>query len=311
MEAIIEKVKLSNKMKVEKKVAFPFFGFGCGDKIVSEIIIRKYKEKHPSNCVIGLEYVGDCLSMKDYPSPPDEIWIFSGDWDWDKAKEKVPLLIEQEGIDKVIVFNRRMLSWFTNSTVSRERYRIFEVLDAFKKRAEYPYLVIPIKVRHWAHYFFMKKGIPLGSLVIAIHIRNLHNYASEKNIDFNKYLTLMDILIKEYNATFIVIGKFDKNPKIEMRNVIDVSKDNLTLWHTAALIKMANLYIGTDSGPTHIAAAVGTPIVAVDYSDIHLGPYTDESKYVKLFRTKYREGSVPIEKICEAVRVMLRRTARI
>jgi ADP-heptose:LPS heptosyltransferase len=48
-----------------------------------------------------------------------------------------------------------------------------------------------------------------------------------------------------------------------------------TLKQTAALIKLARLFIGNDCGPLHIAAAVGTPTISI------FGP-TDPQKLAPL-----------------------------
>ena len=50
----------------------------------------------------------------------------------------------------------------------------------------------------------------------------------------------------------------------------------LTLRETSALLELCRLYVGNDTGPMHLAAAVGTPVVAV-YSDCLSASSADEA----------------------------------
>ncbi|MCI5210570.1 MAG: glycosyltransferase family 9 protein [Candidatus Electrothrix sp. ATG2] len=55
-----------------------------------------------------------------------------------------------------------------------------------------------------------------------------------------------------------------------------IAAGRLTLPQSAALIQYASLYIGLDSGPMHIAALAGTPVVAL-FGPTHpsrVGPYS-------------------------------------
>jgi 3-deoxy-D-manno-octulosonic-acid transferase/heptosyltransferase-1 len=56
-----------------------------------------------------------------------------------------------------------------------------------------------------------------------------------------------------------------------------------TLKELACLIKRARLIVTTDSGPMHLAAAVGTPVVAIfgPTAPWRTGPYTDRARIVR------------------------------
>ena len=61
-----------------------------------------------------------------------------------------------------------------------------------------------------------------------------------------------------------------------------VETENLR--HLAALISTCDVYIGNDTGPMHIAAAVDTPVVALfgSTNPIRSGPYGE--KRTRLFK---------------------------
>jgi lipopolysaccharide heptosyltransferase II len=90
-------------------------------------------------------------------------------------------------------------------------------------------------------------------------------------------------LIVSHNAAIIVLGGPDEEEKAEHlleRVGYNERVHNLagrtTIHETAALIERCDLFLGNDSGPMHIAAAVGTPVVAIfgPSNAQAWGPYT-------------------------------------
>lgn len=65
-------------------------------------------------------------------------------------------------------------------------------------------------------------------------------------------------------------------PRHNVTNLIG----QLTLTQTAALMEGARLYIGLDTGPTHLAAAMGTPVVALygPNTPVRWGPYSSKAR---------------------------------
>jgi len=89
-------------------------------------------------------------------------------------------------------------------------------------------------------------------------------------------------LVKSYNAKVVILGGPDEveaASKLEgMMNGHSVTNlaGRTSIHETAAVIERCDLFIGNDSGPMHIAAAVGTPVVAVfgPSNSQAWGPYT-------------------------------------
>lgn len=89
-----------------------------------------------------------------------------------------------------------------------------------------------------------------------------------RNWDFDRYKQLIEKLLLKYDINIILIGtekEFHKNQ--EMLKIYNTRVLNfcgkLDILETAYLIKNAILYIGCDSGPMHVAAAVETDIIAL------------------------------------------------
>jgi len=86
--------------------------------------------------------------------------------------------------------------------------------------------------------------------------------------DNKKFAKLGDRLVKDYGAEIIFTGSKDDLPVIEdiishMQTKAANMAGKTTLKMLAAVFEQADLVISTDTGPMHVAAATGTPVVAI------------------------------------------------
>jgi len=87
------------------------------------------------------------------------------------------------------------------------------------------------------------------------------------------------VLAKKRDAAILLFaGPHERDLQNKVAESVDVPLipiETEHLRHLAALIAMCDVYIGNDTGPMHIAAAVGTPVVALFGSTNHIrsGPY--------------------------------------
>ncbi len=109
-----------------------------------------------------------------------------------------------------------------------------------------------------------------------------------KRWDAQKTAALADRLISGYNAQIIYTGSGGDSAFIEgiisrMRYPAVNAAGRTSLKELACLIKRAQIMITTDSGPMHLAAIVGTPIVAIfgPTAPWRTGPYTNRSQIVR------------------------------
>jgi heptosyltransferase II len=104
----------------------------------------------------------------------------------------------------------------------------------------------------------------------------------EKRWPATNFGELARLLAQEAGATIVLVGsESDRNAVATVREfakapVVDLC-GQLSLAELAALTKQAALYVGNDSGTSHLASAVGTPVVAI------FGP-TSPRKYAPLGR---------------------------
>jgi len=85
-----------------------------------------------------------------------------------------------------------------------------------------------------------------------------------------KWTALIDRLQVEFNATVVATSGPEANEirlceqvARQCRRPVPTRLGDLSLGQLAALIREADLFLGVDTAPMHIAAAVGTPVVAV------------------------------------------------
>jgi ADP-heptose:LPS heptosyltransferase len=90
--------------------------------------------------------------------------------------------------------------------------------------------------------------------------------------------------VRENLATeIVIIGQGDQRRLIQSPGVVDLGKEIMPIEETAGLLSIALLYIGGDSGPTHLAGSVGCPILGVGYITERFGPFVPAPKLLGLY----------------------------
>ncbi len=114
--------------------------------------------------------------------------------------------------------------------------------------------------------FFKKNNISAKKdIIIGMHVGCGSNFPSRRWPTL-KFAQLADRLITDYGARIYFSGTKDEKPLIEetmrmMKNkAIDIS-GCLTIKQLSALIEKTNIFFVSDTGPLHIASAMGTPVV--------------------------------------------------
>ncbi|MBI3813912.1 MAG: lipopolysaccharide heptosyltransferase II [Nitrospinae bacterium] len=125
---------------------------------------------------------------------------------------------------------------------------------------------IPENIQNSVDKFREEKGLSRKSPVIGMNIGA--SYGSAKRWMPERFAELGDSIYDELKGEVILFGSSDdfnieNEIKEKMRHKPFSLAGKTTLKSLAAWIKRCSLFITNDSGPMHIAAAVGTPIVAI------------------------------------------------
>jgi len=155
-----------------------------------------------------------------------------------------------------------------------------EVLDF----AAEPRLTLSPIEKNIADKFLTEHGIVPNELIIGIHPGGNWIYKLWPAENFAK---IGDILISDFQAQILLFAGPDEQALQEkvaaMMKYQPIIVNEPSLRHVASLINRCHLYLGNDTGTTHIAAAVGTPVVAIFGSTNHIrsGPYGTKHQIVR------------------------------
>ena len=114
----------------------------------------------------------------------------------------------------------------------------------------------------------------------------------------------MDKILTRYNARFIIFSSRQEASVAQsiaskIKGRVLLADDRYNLGETGSLIKKCNLFIANDSGPIHMALALGVPSIALIGADspLRIGPYQMENA-VSLYKK---------EQVCDVARCLNQR----
>ena len=148
----------------------------------------------------------------------------------------------------------------------------------------HPHLQLTAGEQTAAHGFLAEAGWTSEQLLIGIHPGGNWVY---KLWSAANYARVANALVEKRNAAILLFaGPNERDLQAQVANMMDVPPilvQTENLRHLAALISMCHVYIGNDTGPMHIASAVGTPVVALfgSTNPIRSGPYGDKHTIVQ------------------------------
>lgn len=112
--------------------------------------------------------------------------------------------------------------------------------------------------------FLSRNGVSARDMLIGIHPGGGWSY---KLWPIERFAALADLLIQRYSAKVLLFaGPDEAQLQDQMVNLMKSSPilvRDIGLRQLAALTQRCCLYIGNDTGPMHIAAAVGTRVIAI------------------------------------------------
>jgi len=126
-----------------------------------------------------------------------------------------------------------------------------------------PYLPSSPKAEVWADRFLEERGVKQGELLIGI---NPGAFKQSKRWPEPRYAELSDILIREFRAKVIIFQGLGEEEIVG--RVVSLTREEGIVAKTgikelAAICRRCKLFVGNDTGPMHVAAASGAPVIAL------------------------------------------------
>jgi len=191
-------------------------------------------------------------------------------------KPKFSIGFDSKGQFRARVFDK---SFIYDNGDKHEVDCFFDLITPLNPKIKNKELEFNVKSDKYVDKLIKENNISKSDFKIIIHPSNNKDW-NIKRWPEERFAELINQLIKKYNAKIILIGtKEDKQiidnvKKLSNSKIIDFS-GKLNIFQTADLIKKSDLYIGNDTGPMHLSAAVQTPTIGI-YGPVNIkkwGPY--------------------------------------
>lgn len=168
----------------------------------------------------------------------------------------------QKGLRRII-FHRQVSRKGSLHTVERNLMLVEKTLGLIRKDDQMELCTGPDEERSMA--LWLRRNRLSGKDLVVIHPGARFWF---KRWPARKWSSLLDILQGELGLSVIITGSGGEMEDVRtilsrMRTPAYSLAGQTTVLELAALIKKATLFIGNDSGPMHIAAAMGTPVIAL------------------------------------------------
>jgi ADP-heptose:LPS heptosyltransferase len=143
---------------------------------------------------------------------------------------------------------------------------------------------VPSENQIWAKGFLSEVGIDTSKPIVAIHPGSpvpLKRWPAER------FAKLADILIERKTQVLFLGGTNEKRLVEEIQSQMRHNSVNIAgrtnLQQLGAVLQNCHLFIGNDSGPMHIAAAVGTRVIGLfgPSSPERFGPFGDNCTAIR------------------------------
>jgi heptosyltransferase-2 len=153
---------------------------------------------------------------------------------------------------------------------SAERHQVFRYLELVRSLGAdgeaIPRLAVGVEAGREADRLLQDLGVETGEACVAVNPGSV--YGSAKRWPAERFAAVADALAKSHRARVLLVGSAKERDVLEavagrMRRPPIRLGGRTDLATLAAVLKRARLLLSNDTGAMHVAAAVGTPVLAV------------------------------------------------
>ena len=279
---------------IEKILVFSFSFIG--DAVLSTAVISPLRQRFPNAKITFLVGVRAFDLLAADPQI-DQVLVYDnlGEHAGWRGKIRLIQFLRRERFDLVIDLRDSLWSRFVGGkhwgmrSRGKNTHAVTRYLNVFQRHGldvdgARPQLQFTAPNLEKRDAFLMENGVDRHQVLIGIHPGGNWVY---KLWGPENFAQIADRLCEKWNAQILLFAGPNerqlqaKVAKLMHRRPICVKEDDLC--QVAGLIAACDFYIGNDTGPMHIAVAVGTPVVALFGSTNHhrSGPYGEEHIIVR------------------------------
>ncbi len=232
-----------------------------GNPCLDEIIILDKKKEHKS--IGGIVKLAVSLKRKKF----DAAFILH-------PETRANLIVFLAGIPRRIGYDRKsgflLTDRFLHHKHRGQKHEIEYTLDLLRYMGidhAKPRLHVPVRIEseQWAEQFLQEQDIGPRDAILAVHPSSS---CISRKWPLERFAEAADRLSKKYAMKVMVIAAASDTAAADelvkmMRCKAVNAAGRTTISQMASLLKRAALFISNDSGPVHVAAAVGTPVISL------------------------------------------------
>lgn len=288
----------------ESVVVLPHLnGTLLGDKVVLSAVSEWLARVRPPIGVIGIE--GDeALSMASYRHPPDELRRGAVAWELETIARR---LRSRSKWTVLLLEDHNSRSWSCEGMRPQHvrRIEMWTCLGRLAQEGVFPRLQPDDSgaVMSGARLTRVFGGVP--SRYVTLHVRQLRR-EPWKNGNEALVRAVAPALVKEVGCAVVLVGRADRYEPIRAEGVADLRGIDMGVAELRGLLGRAALHIGGDSGPMHVAGAVGTRLCCLDYITTRFGPFVRPGQIAARFGPRRKEGILELEDWRQIVEVVAR-----
>lgn len=289
----VNRVVVRTRREAKQTLALVFPHGGIGDAVVFQAIVRAAVEARGdrTRVIAVVSFRGERYGVHAYEPRPDEIWTSRRPPFGDASDAIHRAMVEEWGRDGPVETlalcepRREAEGEEVGACLSPGGARPgvhyvdpYDLLAELASRGIFP----QFRVKPWARASIGERLADEGhreAKLVAFHCRGMSN-APTKNPAAADIAAVMKRLRGRSEVRTLLIGCGDVASELrEQADLLDDDSDP-TLQTMAAWLEACAVFIGGDSGPGHVAAAVGRPVISIvsPSRGIHFGPFAPRER---------------------------------
>ncbi|MBX6376924.1 MAG: glycosyltransferase family 9 protein [Clostridia bacterium] len=277
-----------------------------GDTLFATPALRALRRRFPEARVVVLAWASNAPILEGNPNV-DEVWVAGSTLDLPRLARRVleggfqlgvglsnlgSWFLMVSGVPLKVGFNAQSLGRFyvRPAPDRRDVHAVdycLSIVGALGAPVDDRRLELPLGAQDRAEAErFLREEVGPAPLLVAIHPGGRHFRA--KRWFPARFGRLADELTARFGARVVLVGGSEDVRLAEQIRLMATSRPavaagRLRLKATAALLERADLFVGNDSAPLHMAAAVGTPTVALfgPTDPVNFRPIGDHHRIVR------------------------------